>query len=51
MLSTLVRRVWLGLLSHAPAPVLTRLDAWAQAQARRRAERRRQALIAARAAR
>lgn len=48
MLAVVVRRGWTGLLALLPAPVIRHLDAWAQAQASRRAERRRRALQQAR---
>ena len=35
-----------GLLAAMPGPVIARLDAWAQRQARKRAQRRRQRLLA-----
>ena len=41
------RLMWRGLLAALPAPVLARLDGWAQAQAQRKARRRRQRLDAA----
>ncbi len=49
MLACVVRRGWTGLLAVLPAPVIRHLDAWAQAQAARRADRRRRALRQARA--
>lgn len=45
LLGVLFRHTWAGLLAVTPRPVLERLDTWAQAQAAKRAERRRQRLL------
>jgi hypothetical protein len=48
LLLRLSRHGWHLMLACLPAPVLTRLDAWARRQAQARATRRRQRLAAAR---
>ena len=48
MPAALVRQAWTGLLAGLPRPLLARLDGWAERQARRRADKRRRALLAAR---
>jgi len=45
LLLSVLRAAWRATLAVIPKPVLARLDAWAQGQAARRAEQRRQRLL------